>query len=155
LDGLYLLLVSFNSTVRDHEAQEFTLRNPEDAFLGVQLDLESSEVGECFFQVGDEVIGFLRLYNDVVDVDFYVAPDLVGEAPEHAPLVCGSGVLQTIWHGDIAERPEGGDEGSRMLVSFPHGDLVVARVGIQEREQLAPRGGVHDLVDSWAGKRIL
>jgi hypothetical protein len=82
-------------------------------------------------------------------------PDLVGEALEHTPLVRCLDVLQPEWHGDVVECPEGGDEGSCVLVGFIHGDLVVARVGIQERKKFAPRSGVHDLVDPWEGKRIL
>jgi hypothetical protein len=59
------------------------------------------EVGERFFQVDDEVVGSFLLYNDVVNVDLFVAPDLVSEALEHTPFVRSPDVLQTKWHGDM------------------------------------------------------
>jgi hypothetical protein len=68
--------------------------------------------------------------NDVIDIGFYVAPDLIGEALEHTLLVRRPNVLQTKRHGDVAEHLEGGDEGGCMLVGFLHSDLVVPQVGI-------------------------
>jgi hypothetical protein len=53
-----IFLVGLDSMTRDHEAQELPLWNLEETFLGVQLDLESSEVGKRFFYIGDEVVGF-------------------------------------------------------------------------------------------------
>jgi hypothetical protein len=46
LDGLDFFLVSFNPTVRDHEAQKLTLHNPEHTFLGIELDLKPLEAGK-------------------------------------------------------------------------------------------------------------
>jgi hypothetical protein len=39
-----------------------------------------------------------------------------------------------------------------MLVSLFHGNLVIARVAIQEGKELAPGGGVYNLVDAWERK---
>jgi hypothetical protein len=41
-----------------------------------------------------------------------------------------------------------------MLVDFFHGDLVIARVGIQKGKELTPSGGFYDLVDAWERKGI-
>jgi hypothetical protein len=64
--------------------------------------------------------------NDVMDVEFHVAPDLVGEALEHTSLIRGPGVLQAERHGDEAEWPKGGDERRSVLVGLLHSDLMVA-----------------------------
>jgi hypothetical protein len=37
--------------------------------------VEAHEVSEGFFQVGDDTTALLGLHNDVIDVDFQVAPD--------------------------------------------------------------------------------
>jgi hypothetical protein len=68
--------------------------------------------------------------------------------------VCGPDFLLPEGHGDVAERSEGGDEGGRMLVGYFHGDLMIARVGVQKGKKLAPRSGVYYLVDAWERKRI-
>jgi hypothetical protein len=64
--------------------------------------------------------------------------DLVGKAVEHAPLFRSSSVLQAERHRDVAECVEGGNEGSGVLVGLLHGNLVIARVCLQEGEKLAP-----------------
>jgi hypothetical protein len=99
-------------------------------------------------------VSLLGLHDDVVDIDFHVVPNLVGEALEHAMLVRSSGILQPKWHGDITKCSKGGDEGGCVLEGLFHGDLMIARIGIQKGKELAPCSGVYDLVDVWERKRI-
>ena len=40
-------------------------------------------------------------------------------------------------------------------VLFSHLDLVVTREGVQKTEEVAASCGVHDLVNSWHGERVL
>jgi hypothetical protein len=81
--------------------------------------------------------------------------DLVGKEVEHAPLVRSSSVLQAERHRDVAECAEGGKEGGGMLVGLLHGNLVIARVCLQEEEKLAPGSRVYDLIDTWERERVL
>lgn len=92
----------------------------------VQFNPEPLEVGERLFQADDEVVRFLCLHDDVIDIDLCVAPNLVSEALEHATLVRGSSILQIEVHGDITKCSERGDEGGGMLISFFRGNLVIA-----------------------------
>jgi hypothetical protein len=52
-----------------------------------------AEVNEGFFQVGDENVVLSGLYDDFVNVDFQVVPDLPLETGMHTPLVGGPRVL--------------------------------------------------------------
>jgi hypothetical protein len=47
------------------------------------------QVSEGFLQVGDETAALLGLYNDVVDVDLQVLPDLPLKTRLHTLLVGG------------------------------------------------------------------
>ena len=76
-------------------------------------------------------------YN-VVNVGFNGPPNEVPKTLKHTMLVCSTSVLQTEWHGDIAERSEGGDERCRELVGLFHRDLMVAGVRIKEVEGFTP-----------------
>jgi hypothetical protein len=57
-------------------------------FFLVQLNVESSQVVEGFFQVGDEAATLSRFYHDVVDINLEVIPYLLFDAKLHTPLVC-------------------------------------------------------------------
>jgi hypothetical protein len=45
------------------------------------------EVGEGLFQVGEGAIALPGFYDDVIDVDLQIAPDLSLKAGLHTPLV--------------------------------------------------------------------
>ncbi len=51
------------------------------------------EVREGFFQVSDETAALPGLYDDVVDIDLQVVPDLPFKTGLHTPLVGGPCVL--------------------------------------------------------------
>ena len=87
-------------------SEQLTLRNPENALFGIQLDAEPSEVHECCGQVCDLVSSSSRFDQYVINIDgdcwfrlfglirLIVRVDLVGEALLHAPLV---GVKGPCW----------------------------------------------------------
>ena len=54
-DGLYFFWVCFNTSVADHEAQEFPSLNPEGAFLWIQSHVAFSEVFKALLEVFDVV----------------------------------------------------------------------------------------------------
>jgi hypothetical protein len=65
-DGLDLLRVGFDATLRDNEPKQHTPRDPENAFLGVEFDVIRSELRISFFEVSHKLVGLFRLDYDVV-----------------------------------------------------------------------------------------
>jgi hypothetical protein len=72
----------------------------------------------------------LRFDDDIVNIDFQVAPYLPLEAELNTPLISGPCILQSEWHFHVAETTEWGDEHGGGLVLFRVGYLVVTQVGI-------------------------
>jgi hypothetical protein len=60
----------------DDIPQEFAPRDAKGALFYVQLDVEVSEVSKGFFQVCDEVATLPGLYDNAINIDFQVAPNL-------------------------------------------------------------------------------
>jgi hypothetical protein len=73
----------------------------------------------------------------------------------HGSLVSASSVLQAKRHGDIAVGSIWGDEGCLDLIRLAERDLVIARVGIQEGQQVTAGCGIDYLVDAWQREWIL
>ena len=96
----------------------------------------------------------LGLHHDVGHVDVDVAAKLREQEFLHAALEGGTGVLQAKRHGDVAIHPKGRDEGRLQGVGRVQLDLMIARVSIQEGQELTPGGGVDDLVDLREGERV-
>jgi disulfide bond formation protein DsbB len=93
------------------------------------LGLASCGMAECFeslFQIVKVIYFVLHFYQHVINVYFYISPDLVVEHLVHQPLVSCPYVLQSEWHDFITKKPFAGDEGSLLLIIFVHHDLVVA-----------------------------
>ena len=62
------------------------------------------------------------------------------------PLVGHPGIFESERHGGIAIRTERRDEGCFDLVVLFEGYLVIARVTVEEGEELAADGGVYNLI---------
>jgi hypothetical protein len=107
--------------------------NPEDTLLGTELHAFRLETSKCRFKVGKEVGGFPHLDYDVIDVGLDRSTNVFAEHVVHAPLVRCTRIPQSKWYGNIAVHGEGCDERSRELVGLFHPDLVIPRVGIEER----------------------
>ena len=73
----------------------------------------------------------------------------------HAALEGGTDILRAERHGDVEICPKGRDEGRLQSIDRIHFDLVIAGVGVQEGQQLAPGGRVDDLVDPRESEWIL
>ena len=73
----------------------------------------------------------------------------------HQPLKGRACVVQPEWHAGIAVYPTRCQEGRFLHVFYRHLDLVIAREGIQEAQQVTLGGGVGDLVDARERERIL
>jgi hypothetical protein len=87
------------------------------------------EIVEGFLRVEDEATALLGLYNDVVNVDLQIMPDLFLKTGLHTPLVGGPCILQNERHFYVAKAPEWSNEWGGGLVCLGEGYLVVAQVG--------------------------
>jgi hypothetical protein len=154
-DGLYLLWVAFDPSLGDEVAQQLAGGYPERAFLRVELDAISIEVGEGFSKVIEQAICFCGLDDNVVDIDLNIAANLFLQARLHAPLIGGSGVLEPEGHHHVAIYPVRGDECRLVFVFYFQPYLIIPRVGVEERKALASCHGVDDLVDSGQGEVVL
>ena len=130
--------VGLDAAFGHNVSKQLPLRNPKNIFLGIQSDIEPSEVHECCGQVCDQVasLGCFDHYVINIDGDCWFQPlsliglfervNLVGEALLHAPLVGGTSVLQAERHGYIIVQTIWSDERSRQLVGLFNHDLVIA-----------------------------
>src|SRR6185312_17241152 len=117
-DGIDLLWVSFNSSVADDESEWFSRGYSKDALGWVELPAEFSEAVESLFQVSNELILGLCFDNDVVNIGFNIAMQLIGEAQLYRTLVDSASILQPKGHGFVGVCPVRGDEGRPDLVFF-------------------------------------
>jgi hypothetical protein len=76
--------------------------HPEGTLLQVELDAIAVEVGKGFSQIFEQTVSLRGFYNDVVDVDFDIAADLLLQACLHTPLIGGSGILEPEGHRHVA-----------------------------------------------------
>ena len=82
-DGRNLVRVGLDAALGDDEAEQHAPRDPENAFLGVELDIVCSEFRKDLLKISNEVVSPLGLHHDVVDVGLNGSPDEVSEASEH------------------------------------------------------------------------
>ena len=146
--GRDFLRVGFNAAFRDYESQEHASGDPEHTLLGVELDALLSKAFEGYPQVIHEILSLAGFDHDVVYVGLDGLPDVVAKDLGHAPLVRGTCVSEAKGHRHVAVHAKRCDERSRELVGLFHLDLMVTRVRIEERQGLAPCGGINDLIDS-------
>ena len=102
--------------------------------MGTRTFSGRSPLSAIGFEVGEEGVLLLGLDDDIVDVGVRVAANLVVQAFLRATLVCSSRILQAEWHGGVAVRAIGGDEGGLELIVRVQRDLVVPGVGVEEGE---------------------
>ena len=93
----------------------------------------------------------MRLDHNVIHVCFHIPTDLSEQALLYHAHECGTSILETKGHSNIAKAPEWGDESCFYLIGPIQSDLMVPGICIQERQPLTSRSRVDYLVD--AGKR--
>ena len=86
--------------------------------------------------------------HDIVNIYLYCAADQRFEDLCHQSLISGANIFESKWHDFIAIETMWRYEGCFFFISRGHGDLVVSREGVQEREHPLPSSGVHDLIYS-------
>jgi hypothetical protein len=92
-DGLDLLWIALDPSLKDEVAHQLACRYSEGTFLQVELDAVLIEVGKGFPQIVEQVICLCGLDDDIIDIDLNVATDLLLQACLHTPLIGGSCVL--------------------------------------------------------------
>jgi hypothetical protein len=115
-DGLNILRIALDSSLEDEVAQQLACGYSEGAFLWVELDVVSIEIGEGFPHIVEQAICLRGFDDDVVEVDLNIVTDLLLQACLHAPLIGGSCVLQPKGHRRVEVYPMRGDERSLVLV---------------------------------------
>ena len=68
-DGHDFFGVGLDAVFGHDVSEQLPFRNPENTFLGIQLDVEPSEVHECCVQVYDQVASLSRFYHYVINID--------------------------------------------------------------------------------------
>ncbi|KAI5324121.1 hypothetical protein L3X38_033194 [Prunus dulcis] len=111
-------------------------------------DLSESDFFENGFDLAWVCLDTSLLDLHVVHIDFHSFANLLLKDLIHEPLVGCSGVLQPKGHDLVAVGPSLDDERDLRLVILMHQDLMIARVGVHEAEQLIARSGIHELVNS-------
>jgi hypothetical protein len=86
------------------------LRNTEDTFLRVELDVLSLEAFERDVKVINQVVDPLGFDYDVINVGLDDWPDVFHKNVLHASLVRSPRVPETEGHSNIAIHAEQGDE---------------------------------------------
>jgi hypothetical protein len=71
---------------------------------------------ESFLEVGDEVIGSLRLDHHIIDVGLDVAAYLLSKAALYGPLVSCTSIFESEGHGSVIVHVKGHNEGRLNLV---------------------------------------
>ena len=79
-------------------------------FEGFSFHRYLFQVGERFIEVGDKIIGGLRLDDHIIDVTFDVAANLLIEAHLDGLLIGRSSVLELEGYGGSAVCTKGRDE---------------------------------------------
>jgi hypothetical protein len=77
----------FNATLGDDVPKEFASGHLEGAFFWIRPDVKASKVCEGFLQVVVEAITSPCIYNDVINIDCQITPNLSLETGLYAPLV--------------------------------------------------------------------
>jgi hypothetical protein len=93
-DGRDFLWVGLDAPLGDDEPQEHASGDSEDTLLGIEFHAFCSQTLECRFKVKEEVGGFPRLDNDVIDVSLDRSADVLPEHVVHAPLYVAPAFLK-------------------------------------------------------------
>src|SRR3954468_19466409 len=83
-----------------------------------------------------------------------ISAELSLGAPLNCAMICGSSILQTKRHSDVAISPERGYECSFYLIFYSQLDLVIAGCGIQKLQKLTADRRINYLIDTGQSKRI-
>jgi hypothetical protein len=88
-----LLGICLNSSLRNHKPQELPVGDTESALYRIELHLVTPQRLEGLPQICYMAGGSDALDKHIVDINFYVLPDLISEHLVHQPLVRGPNIF--------------------------------------------------------------
>jgi hypothetical protein len=92
-------------------------------------------------------MSFPGLHDHVIDVGFnQIILDFINKSLLDSALVCGPRVLKPKRHSRVTVGAERRNEGHLDLIILVESNLVITRVAIKKRQELAVGYGINDLV---------
>jgi hypothetical protein len=102
---------------------------------------------EGTLEIVDQGVSLPGFHDHIIDVCFdQVILDLISKALLDSTLVCGPSILKPERHSRVAVGAERCNEGRLDLIVLVESDLVITRVAIEKRQQLAADCGINDFV---------
>jgi hypothetical protein len=109
--------------------------------------LELVEGREGTLEIVDQGMSFPGLHDHVIDIGFdQIILDFINKALLDSALVCGPRVLKPKRHSRVIVGAERRNEGRLDLIILVESDLVITRVAIKKRQELAAGCGINDFV---------
>jgi hypothetical protein len=105
------------------------------------------ESREGTLEIVDQGVSLPGFHDHIIDVGFnQVILDLISKALLDSTLVCCPCVLKPEQHSHVAIGAERCDEGRLDLIILVERDLVITKVAIEKRQQLAAGCGINNFV---------
>jgi hypothetical protein len=102
---------------------------------------------EGTLEIIDQGMSFPGLHNHVIDVGFdHIILDFINKALLDSALVCGPRILKPKRYSRVTVGAERRNEGRLDLIILVERNLVITRVAIKKRQELAAGCGINDLV---------
>ena len=127
-----LLRICFNALARHQEAEQLASRNTEGTLGQVDLDSESSQVGEGFLMIIEQGSAFFGLDHNIINIHLHIFANLIVQTFLHASLVSCTSISQTKCHSEITINPLRGDKRCFYLILLQQGNLVETRISIDK-----------------------
>jgi hypothetical protein len=119
----------------------------EDTLLWIKLPLVLVESREGTLEIVDQGVSLPGFHNHIIDVGFdQIILDLISKALLDSMLVCGPCVLKPERHSRVVVGAKRCDKGRLDLIILVESDLVITRVAIEKRQQLAAGCGINDFI---------
>ena len=115
-DGLDLLRVSFNASVRNQKTQELACRNTKNKLGRVKHHLVDPEIIKGFSQIIYQSFLLYGFNHNVIHISMNIAPNLFMKTVLHATLISRLCTLESKGHGYIAEGSKGSYERCLLLI---------------------------------------
>jgi hypothetical protein len=111
------------------------------------LPLVFAKGREGMLEINDQGMSFLGCHDPVVDIGFdQIILDFINKTLLDSALVCGTRVLKSKQHSHVTVGTERRNKGRLDLIILFESDLVITRVAIKKRKELAASCGINDFV---------
>jgi hypothetical protein len=118
-----------------------------DTLFWIKLPLLFAEGSEDALEIVDQGMSFPSLHDHIIDIGFdQIILDFIKKALLDSALVCGPHVLKPKRHSRVTVGAERRNEGRLDMIILFESDLVITRVAIKKRQELAAGCGINDFV---------